>query len=80
MTEDEELQTIADAADDAVRARGWVPLRTVVLVEVLTEAGERELCTATSRDLRAQDSISLLGYGLMREQACITRDAIREDD
>lgn len=76
MDEDEALQRLADAADAAARALGWVPLKALVLMEVLTDDGEREVAMATSRDLRVQDSLGLLHFAVARENAGIVRDAL----
>lgn len=78
MDEQEQLQTIADAADSAARALGWMSTRTVVAMEVITEEGEREVAIAGSRDLRKQDTLGLLHYAIAIETASITRDAIEE--
>jgi hypothetical protein len=76
MDEDDQLQAIADAADGAIRAQGWMPTGVLVLATVLTEDGRRDVCIAPSRDIRAIESLGLLRYAILREEAGITREVL----
>jgi len=69
MTRDEqaELESIVDAAVARMQALGWIPTKTMVLAEVITDDGDREVCIAISRDLRAHDTLGLLHYAVTRE-------------
>ena len=71
MTEDEELQTIADAAEQAMQALGWMPLKVLVVADVVTPSGERNVATAVSRDMRSYDALGLLHWAVARETAGI---------
>ncbi len=75
----EELQQIADAADHAAADLGWMPTRTIVIQEVITPDGEREIAIAISRDLHKTDTLGMLAYATAVETAGITRDAIEGD-
>ncbi len=74
MSEDEQLQAVADGAESAIRAQGWMPSTVIVLANVITQEGEREVCIATSRDIRATDTLGLLHYAVARENAGIARE------
>lgn len=76
MTEEERLQSIADAAESAIREQGWLSSSLVVLANVITEEGEREVCIAVSRDIRATDTLGLLHYAIARENAGIAREEV----
>ena len=69
MTEEEQMVLVAAGAETAARELGWVPTRTLVLMEILNEDGRREVLIAGSPDLQAQDSLGLLTFALQMEQA-----------
>lgn len=69
MTEEEQMALVAAGAESAARGLGWVPTRTLVLMEILNEDGRREICMAGSPELQAQDSLGLLMFALQAEQA-----------
>lgn len=73
---DQQLQAIADAAEEAIRAHGWMPTGAVVLANVITADGEREVCIATSRDIRATETLGLLHYAVARETAGVAREVL----
>ena len=73
---DQQLQAIADAAEEAIRAQGWMPTGTVVLANVITADGERSVCIAPSRDIRSIETLGLLHYAVARENAGIAREVL----
>lgn len=79
MSDQEELLSVVDAADEAMRALGWMPTRTFVVAEIIDADGEREVVLTGSRDVRAQDGLGLLGYAMAREQASVFRELLGED-
>lgn len=72
--EDAQLDAVADAAAGAIGAQGWVPVNVLVLANVVTENGEREVLIAPSGDIRATDTLGLLHYAVARETAGIARE------
>lgn len=68
--QDAVLQSVADAADQAMTAAGWLPVKTVVIAEVLADPeARRSVLISTSADIQAQDTLGLLVYALAREKA-----------
>lgn len=74
MSDEEELDTAVDAAETAMRALGWMPIKALVLADVVMPDGVRNVCIATSSDMRSYDSLGLLHYAVARETAGIGRE------
>ena len=76
MDEDEQLQAIADAAEGAIAAQGWMSTGVIVLANVITAEGAREVCIAVSRDIHSSETLGLLHYAVAREAAGIAREVL----
>ena len=69
VSADPELTAVVDAAEDAMRALGWMPIKVLVLADVMMPDGERNVCLAPSSDMRSYDALGLLHYAVARETA-----------
>lgn len=62
-----------DAVENAIinvlRESGEMVTRFVALVETIGEEGDRGIFTLASADMKAWDTIGMLGFGLQCEQA-----------
>lgn len=74
MSDEEDLTTLVDGAEVAMRALGWMPIKTLILADVVMEDGSREVAIAMSDDMRATDSLGLLQYAVGREMGGIARE------
>ena len=77
--EQAELQAVADGAAEAISNLGWLPVKVIVLAEVLADdQAKRSVLIAHSDDLMATDTLGLLHYAVARETGAVMRGD--EDD
>src|SRR5690606_21407373 len=68
------LDAMLQATQEAMSARGYVPLRMLLLAECLGPEGQREVAIVPSEDMRAWDVLGLLRYAQAREEAGVDVD------
>jgi len=67
-----------DAVDGVLSRHGLLPNRWILVADVLSDAGSRELVTAASADLRAWDALGMLSYAIERERGAVHHEVAAE--
>lgn len=80
MSAESDLASVAEGAEASMRALGWMPIKTLILADVVMDDGSREVAIAMSDDMRSTDSLGLLQYAVAREMGGIANEMRHEGD